>query len=308
MDLAGLKPFAVREMMNGTREGFEYVTCSNCQCVQLLARPREIGRYYVDYYGRSKVDTRSLTYRLRLIRFRVALGESKNLLGMLHNYLIHDPAPTSLRSLKRTGSVLDVGCASGELLLLMKDTGFTDVRGCDPMIQSAIQYENGVSVSKHTLDEEPGTFDVVMAHHVMEHVPDQAAFAAQLYAKVKVGGTVLVRVPTISSWAYEEFGCDWYQLDAPRHFYLHSRKSIVQVLEGAGFVDITVSDDSTIRQILSSRLYRQDVPYTSHIRRYVLDLPRMILTGELWRMNKQVRILNAEGRGDQICVYAHKKD
>ena len=299
--------FPVREMMNGTRELFHYSRCPDCECVQLMDPPQDIGSYYVDYYGRSRINIYGWTHRLHLIKFQVALGQSKGIVGKLYNYLIEDPAPLSVKDIDHSSSVLDVGCASGQFLVLMMDSGFSNVRGCDPFIDDPIQYDNGVSIAKRTLDDEPGTFDLVMAHHVMEHVPNQAEFAAQLYSKVRDNGMVLVRVPTSSSWAFDKYGSDWFQLDAPRHFYLHSRQSIVRVLEGAGFVNVRIHDDSTIRQILSSRLYSADIASNEHMRRYYANLPRMLVSGELARLKKKVRRLNKDGLGDQICIFAEKK-
>jgi SAM-dependent methyltransferase len=306
-DLRGSRVLHVREMMNGSRESFEYVVCAECECVQLLVPPPNVEKYYADYYGRSGVSVRGINYRLNRSRYNRALGRKRNFVGWFLNRFFEDPAARSIKGVvKRDDSILDVGCASGMLLLLMKDDGFEDVSGCDPFIEESISYPNGVEVHDHTIDEETRVFDVVMAHHVLEHVQDQTDFVRKIWERLGPTGNVIIRTPTSSSWAFERFGANWYQMDAPRHMCVHSRKSIVLLLESVGFTNVNITDDSTIWQILSSQLYEQDIPFVEHLRWYIRHLPVLLVTGRFRNLRKVVSNLNEEGRGDQICVVAEK--
>jgi SAM-dependent methyltransferase len=148
----------------------------------------------------------------------------------------------------------------------MKDSGFEAVRGSDPYIEGPIDYANGLRIDNHGLDHMGTKFDVVMAHHVMEHVPNQLEFAQQLFARLSDSGTAIIRLPTSFSWAFEQFRSDRFQLDAPRHLFLHTRTSVERVLREAGFTNLRIRDDSTIWQVLSSRLYRKGVPFDDHLR------------------------------------------
>jgi SAM-dependent methyltransferase len=306
-DLRGSRVLNVKEMLNGTREKFDYAVCPQCECVQLLCPPTHIENYYKVYYARDEISLSGLGYRLQKARYNSALRRTHNLAGWLFNRYFEDPAAKSFDGLfKRSDSILDVGCASGLLLLLMKDDGYENVSGCEPFIKETIHYPNGVVVSNRTIDGETNVFDVVMAHHVLEHVQDQSDFVAKIWERLEPKGKVIIRIPTSSSWAFEKFGANWYQMDAPRHMYVHSRKSVVQLLESAGFTNIQIKDDSTIWQIVSSQLYEQDLPFVGHLSWYVRRLPAMVLTGKLRRLKKDVDNLNKEGRGDQICIVAEK--
>ena len=55
--------------------------------------------------------------------------------------------------------------------------------------------------------------------------PDQRTFSAA-HDLLNKDGVLLVRVPLSSSWAWEHYRENWVQLDAPRHLYLHSVKSM----------------------------------------------------------------------------------
>jgi SAM-dependent methyltransferase len=52
----------------------------------------------------------------------------------------------------------------------------------------------------------------------------QEAAASLLACK----GIIVVRIPAVSSYAWERYGVAWMQLDAPRHFFLHSPKSMTR--------------------------------------------------------------------------------
>ena len=304
-DLSSAEPQVAQEMMMGTHEQFHYALCPGCACLQLIDPPEHLGAYYSGYYGRSPLSLTSLKFRLLMWRFRAALGRSINPIGVLLNRYFPEPAITSItKVVGPSESVLDVGCANGELLLLLKAFGYESVRGCDPFIDATLHYDNGVTVANHTLEAEIGPFDVIMANHSLEHVGDQHAFVRQAFDRLVPNGRIVIRIPTSSSWAYDRFGVKWYQLDAPRHLYVHSRQSITQLLEAAGFVNVEISDDSTIWQIVSSELYEAGIPFSSHQRWYLKRLPKFVASGKFKRLKDMTAELNAFNRGDQICVTA----
>jgi hypothetical protein len=69
-----------------------------------------------------------------------------------------------------------------------------------------------------------------------------------------------VRVPTPSSDAWQIYGADWVQLDAPRHIVLPSRDGVAIMARHAGLAVENVIDDSGTFQFLGSERYRRDIP------------------------------------------------
>ena len=263
-------------------------------------------RVYTDYYGRTALDTNSLRFRIKKLRFWSATQYRDTLLGRILKYLIPYSSEEYIKELDKSSSIIDVGSASGELLLLMNSIGFENLFGCDPYIDAPLQYKEGVKIEKLTTNQLDEKFDVVMAHHVLEHVPNQVEFASGLFSILRDGGMVIIRIPTVSSWASENFGSDWFQLDAPRHLFLHSRESVERVLTKAGFSNIHIYDDSHFMQNLSSKLYKRDIPFNCHQKWFIRHLPLMLISGRFQKMKKQVELLNSQGRGDQICILASK--
>jgi SAM-dependent methyltransferase len=179
----------------------------------------------------------------------------------------------------------------------MRDIGFTNFTGADPYIDSDIVHPNGAQVLKRQIDEIDEQFDFVLLNHSFEHVWDQGAFIESVRRVVRTSGKCVIRVPTTDSWAWDHYQADWVQLDPPRHFYLHSRRSIRLILEKHGFAVSRIVDDSTEFQQLGSEMVRAGKP---------------LADGEVFSRQtvaaarRTARRLNAEGRGDQIAVHCTK--
>src|SRR6185295_7824147 len=95
-------------------------------------------------------------------------------------------------------------------------------------------YGNGVRILKRGLDHLDGEYDFVMLHHSFEHIPDSAAALAALGRRLAPGGTLLIRIPVADSFARQHYGINWLNWDAPRHLYLHTRRSMELLAASAG--------------------------------------------------------------------------
>jgi hypothetical protein len=67
----------------------------------------------------------------------------------------------------------------------------------------------------------------------------------------------------VSSKVWEEYGTDWVELDAPRHLYLHSLKSIKLLAKEEDFELVDFFCDSTELEFWGSEQYRRDIPLMS---------------------------------------------
>src|SRR5262249_2100099 len=47
-------------------------------------------------------------------------------------------------------------------------------------------------------------------------------------------GVCVVRIPMADSDTWREYGTNWVELDPPRHLFLHTRRSLEHVVNGAG--------------------------------------------------------------------------
>ena len=117
-------------------------------------------------------------------------------------------------------------------------------------------------------------------------------------------GSCILRIPTSSSYAWEHYRTDWYQLDAPRHFYLYSVESIEILARQAKFEIHDLYFDSTYHQFMHSEEYKNDIPMNqkqklSGTRYLKKKLNKM-------KYKKMTKILNTTKKGDQVIFILKK--
>jgi SAM-dependent methyltransferase len=134
--------------------------------------------------------------------------------------------------------VLDVGCGSGDRLLVMKEAGL-EPAGVE--ITPAADYARdrlGLDVRRGTLEEaafDAGAFRAVTLHNVLEHVHDPRSLLAEARRVLAPDGWLVVQVPNAASGQARLFGRRWAALDAPRDLYYYTPAALGRLLESAGF-------------------------------------------------------------------------
>lgn len=98
-------------------------------------------------------------------------------------------------------SVLEVACHDGYVLHHLGREGYT-VRGCDPSPGADIARRHGVPVDRRFFrcDDylaEEARFDVVLARHFIEHVPDPASLTRELIRLLRPGGRLILETPNV---------------------------------------------------------------------------------------------------------------
>ncbi len=189
--------------------------------------------------------------------------------------------------------VLDVGCGSGKLLLRMTLGGLSNCLGVDPFLEKDIVYRNGLLIRKADFREITGQWDLIMFHHALEHMAEPLAVLRAAAEKLSPDGVLLIRLPLADSVAWERYREHWYNLDAPRHFFLHTEASMEILAQQAGLEIFHRFRDATPAQFAISELYRRDIACSSRVR------PESILNqATLMRFKRETEKLNQEGKGD----------
>jgi SAM-dependent methyltransferase len=290
--------FWAREMMLGTREPFEYFECRECGSVQIVEPPADLGRYYPQqaYYSFADRPRNSVVDWLDRHRLRHCFGQ-RDLIGAL----VAAVKPATLMAIlyrfgmKPHQRVLDVGCGAGVDLHKLAKAGFRGLVGVDPFVKESVRHPDGVDIKKAVLEDVRGPFDVVMFHHSLEHILDPIAALRQARSLLAPAGLCIVRVPTVSSEAFREYGTDWVGLDAPRHIVIPSRTGFAIMARAAGLNIVESIDDSWSFGFLASELCRRNVSYG--------DLDGWSFsTKERDRAVQRAQAVNEAQRGDQVAV------
>ncbi len=297
-------------MMFGFEDQFEYIECSECGCLQIMQLPADLSKYYpAEYYSFSTLKEHGALKRFfKRRRAAYALGKG-NFIGRLAagRYGI----PPMVNWIKRAGvdlndPVLDVGCGNGALLLEMSASGFSNLTGVDPYIERDLHYKSGVRVLKRTLQELDDSWDLIMLHHSFEHVLQPLQTLRDIHRILNHGRYALIRIPVAGSEVWRMYGADWVQLDAPRHLFLHTRKSVEIMAVEVGFAVSDIVYDSTAFQFWGSEQYRRGIPLRDN-RSYAVDPQRSIFTqADIRAFEADARSLNEKEKGDQACFYLRK--
>jgi len=131
----------------------------------------------------------------------------------------------------RRPRILDVGCGTGANLLMLSEYG--DAEGVD-VSEDALAFcrERGLDKVRlgaaEELPYEDGTFDLVTALDVVEHLDDDLAGLREMRRVLRPGGRVLLFVPTFMFlWGLQD--------DVSNHRRRYRLPELQRVLEQAGF-------------------------------------------------------------------------
>ncbi len=147
---------------------------------------------------------------------------------------------TAIEVVAGTGSLLDVGCGTGEVLAAAQERGW-DATGVEPIAKEAAfaRDERGVNVMTSTLEDSGlsmHAFDVVSAFHVLEHMPHPTDFLRSIARWAKPGGHVVIEVPNFGGRARlrsEQFG-GWRHLRPLEHINHFTPTTLQETFRRAG--------------------------------------------------------------------------
>ncbi len=204
-----------------------FVRCQVCGLMYLKPRPElnEMNAYYPDDYEpyQHAIEDEKLGL-MRWIR-RQKMVQRRT---MIERY-----------SRKTSGSILDVGCATGIFLHEMEQSGW-QAAGIEP-VHSAARYAQqrfGLQVFEGTTSSHPyppASFDVISFWDVLEHTPYPSAELTAAATLLRPGGLVAINVPNWNSLDRRLFGAGWVGFDPPRHLYVLDQRSLTRLLQQAGF-------------------------------------------------------------------------
>jgi len=141
-------------------------------------------------------------------------------------------------NLKKKGSFLDVGCATGRLLLRMKKEGWEPegIEVCKSSAQFASS-RGGFPVHLRPLEElnlPSNKFSVVHASHLIEHLVDPGAFCDEVFRILSPGGLFILTTPNIEGLQSRLFQSRWRSA-IPDHLFLFGKRTLTKMLTNAGF-------------------------------------------------------------------------
>jgi SAM-dependent methyltransferase len=208
-------------------DNYDLVTCTNCGFVFADTSASQ-DDYNIYYSILSKYEDTSISS---------GSGFNQNDYDRLFR-----TGNTLEKYIKKNDSVLDIGCANGGQLNVLKERGFTNLIGVDP---SKVCVNNvkacGIEAFQSNIFEQSfidweKKFDLIILSHVLEHIRDLGKAIQIAKEKLTNKGIIYIEVPDASRYN-EFFIVPYYYIDC-EHINHFSKDSLNRLMQQSGFISI----------------------------------------------------------------------
>jgi SAM-dependent methyltransferase len=213
--------------------GYDVVACGRCGfCYANFIPDQDVfDRYYRDMSKYERPTTQGKANDYDLARFQETALR-------IRPYL---PASTS--------RILEIGCATGTLLALLKDAGYRQVSGLDPSPVCCQVARESIGIPMHcgTLSDNlvaAESFDFLILIGVLEHLREVSGALQKLKAMLVPGGRLFITVPDASRYSagddapFQEFSLEHINFFGPR--------SLANLMAAHGFTTLR-SEQSAVQ-------------------------------------------------------------
>lgn len=257
----------VSEMMLGTRDLFNYRVCQSCGSLTIDAPPKNLDKYYPsNYYSYKKPKNSSkLKGLLQKIKEQHVLNK-KTFLGCFLNLIYQENSNLKAIGLclknNKNPKILDIGSGAGHLLKKLERHGLTKLYGIDPYLKKDMKIGNIKLTKANIVDcvKDNKKYDIVLLSHVLEHLENPSEEIENIKNLIKENGKIIIRIPLSSSKAFEIFGKNWFQIDAPRHLFVPTFKGVLALAKRQHLKTNHFFFDSNYTQFVVSKKYSKDIP------------------------------------------------
>ena len=309
------REYLIDETMFRIGQSFRYRECEQCGSVNLAENVSSDTKLYPDNYYSFSVDP-AQTFDGFLPRFlatamaKSSLNGNRLFLGFMFRYApmreVRTLASILLSiSAAYSGSVskkiLDVGTGSGVLPFVLGLANRSFTIGIDPFLAKEKQTKS-FELKRASVQDIHEKFNLILFNHSLEHMHDIGQSLAHAKSLLEPGGTIIVRIPTVSSQAWDTYRENWFQLDAPRHTCIPSRKGLTQLASSCGLQIVNSYDDSTDTQFWLSEAVAKGLSTMDATTGYTSYLTNTHSRQKKRSMRRAARKNNRTHRGDQTVL------
>jgi len=166
-------------------EEYDVVCCQKCGFVyaDTPARQRDYNKFYQEFSKYEFSGATKTTTKWNLSKL----------------------TPISNRLENKNASILDIGCANGELLTEFKKLGYKNLNGLDPSRKCVENVQEGINAFEGELFTIRSAiprqkFDCIILSHVLEHICDLQVAADNIVGKLNENGILYIEVPDASRY------------------------------------------------------------------------------------------------------------
>ncbi|MBL7701259.1 MAG: class I SAM-dependent methyltransferase [Ferruginibacter sp.] len=207
-----------------TKQGFSIVQCRHCGFVYV--NPRIENEQLASIYRHNYFKNKDYGYAGYEQEKKLRIKNFERWLKDAGNYIAE----------KKPVYALDVGCAAGYCLALMKAKGWeaTGLELDEEMYTGLKQI--GYEVSKLMLEnfESGKKFSVITLFDVIEHIPGISKAFSKLNSLLADDGIIIMVTPDYGSWQRKLLGKRWFQFKPIEHIQYFSKHSLKMFAERNG--------------------------------------------------------------------------
>ena len=231
--------YMVKERLLNRGDTFAYLKCNACGALILNQSVENIAAYYPSSYNpfASGEDIQAAKRKDRLLTVFLIHGKGK---WMFEQLVKRTSIPIQVKrlfgtSLHRNARILDIGCARGAWLDFMWKIGWKQLTGLDLYCEDDNRRERRWRfISGDIFSIQNERFDCITFNHSFEHMENPLQILEQAGRLLKKGGVCVIAVPLCSGIGWELYKENYCQIDAPRHYFLYTRKSMEVLCQKAG--------------------------------------------------------------------------
>jgi 2-polyprenyl-3-methyl-5-hydroxy-6-metoxy-1,4-benzoquinol methylase len=150
----------------------------------------------------------------------------------------------SFAPFRRAGTLLDVGFGAGDLLEAARRAQWS-VCGVE-VTAAAVERarERGIEAFHGPLAQArypAGSFDVVIAAEILEHIVDVAELLVEIRRVLRPGGLLWATTPHGRGLSARMLGTSWSVVAPPEHVQLFSIRGMETLLERCGFKPLSIA-------------------------------------------------------------------
>jgi SAM-dependent methyltransferase len=243
--LRPLEAISLYHTVNGTRTGF----ATGCEeCGLLFVNPPPDAETLKAFYSPEGTwgishERRNDALERQAQRALAGYVKPKQRRRARHVLLEAIDAVTPIFAPPADAAALDFGCGDGKLLNGLQEEGW-QTYGIEPSTDVAF-------LRHHRLEELPDTpsFDLVILHHVLEHVSEPLDLLQRLSAAVRPGGALFISVPRLDT--LPEHGDFRYCLNGRTHIVAFTEACLRDLLGRAGLEMVATLSDPALDGQLS---------------------------------------------------------
>lgn len=286
--------FSARANLYNTNQSYDYWFCKDC--VVLFRDPLlkiKINSYDANYYSFKKITKNECIRNYFLsILFNIFYYTGIDL--KKDEYILYKIFKKL--KIKKSAKILDVGCGNGSFILRLRAFGYKNIFGYDPNFKENF---TKLKIFKNNFNnlEEPGRYDLINAHHVIEHVDNPLDFLKKIKHNLSLKGIALVTFPKYGRIV--EIDNEYsYLVQAPDHIALYSEKSFEKLCQKAKLKVISniIDSSGTFNWLAMGALWKKGI----YAKSFHKNLLSNFNNNEIYNLKKNTQDIINKNQGSNL--------